>query len=185
MHRITLWGSKNLQAYVEVGFHSQKIGIWYAVSHTQVIGPFFFTETIRPAIHFSYFTFRRFFTNVFAKHATKYETLAIHFSYSMQISCFNDAKKNKPQNPLTFRTNANPGTKCCEMRKAKNRREMRKKWHEIPRYTLFVFRDRFCIFHDKCIAGLTEGSYKCIIELFIVFRVWGTLLLVVARWDHC
>ncbi len=40
---------------------------------------------LRPAIHFSYFAFCGYFTNVFVKHTTKYETLTIHFSYFMQI----------------------------------------------------------------------------------------------------
>ncbi len=36
-------------------------------------------------------------------------------------------RKNKPQNPLTFCANTNPGTKCCEMRKAKKRMQNVKK----------------------------------------------------------
>ncbi len=45
------------------------------------------------AIHFSYFTFCRCFTNVFAKHTMKYEILTIDFSYFVRISCFIDAAK--------------------------------------------------------------------------------------------
>ncbi len=93
---------------------------------------------IRPTIHFLYFPFRRYFANVFTKHATKHETLAIHFSYFMQIS----SRKNKPQNHLTFRANADPGAKCCEMQKAKKRGAKCKKsgakypkWRKIHRYT--------------------------------------------------
>ncbi len=43
---------------------------------------------LRPAIHFLYFAFHRYFMNVFVKHTMKYETLIIHFLYFMQISCF-------------------------------------------------------------------------------------------------
>ncbi len=38
----------------------------------------------------------------------------------------------------------------------RKRCETQKKWCKIPRCTFFVFRisEYFCIFHDKCIAGL-------------------------------
>ncbi len=49
--------------------------------------------SMKPAKHFSYFAFRGCFTNVFAKHITKYETFIIHFSHFMQISCFINAAK--------------------------------------------------------------------------------------------
>ncbi len=51
-------------------------------------------QGFRPAIPFLYFAFRGYFVDVFAKHTTKYETLAILFSYFMQILRFiNVAKK--------------------------------------------------------------------------------------------
>ncbi len=56
-------------------------------------------------------------------------------------------QKNKPQNPLGFPTNANPG---AEYEKQENGT-----WREIPHFTLFIFRAHFRIFRDKCIAGLT------------------------------
>ncbi len=45
-------------------------------------------------------------------------------------------RKNKPWNPF-FCANVQPGTKCEKQKKSC---EMRKKWRDIPRYTLFVFR---------------------------------------------
>ncbi len=36
-------------------------------------------------------------------------------------------RKNRPQNPLTFHTNAGPGVKCCEMPKAKKGAQNAKK----------------------------------------------------------
>ncbi len=66
-------------------------------------------------------------------------------------------RKNKPQNPLSFRANADPGAKC---KKQKKEREMRTKSRKIPCYMLFVFRDHFRVFHNKCIAGLTKRCNK-------------------------
>ncbi len=102
---------------------------------------------IRLAVHFSHFT------SVFVKHTMKYETL-----YTLRISCefrvLLMSWKNKPQNPSTFRVNADPGTKWEEQKKG---HKTRKKWCEIPRYTFFVFRisQPFSVFRNKCIAGLT------------------------------
>ncbi len=44
-------------------------------------------HTLRLAIHLSHFAFREYFAIVRAKHTTKYETLNVHFSYFIQISC--------------------------------------------------------------------------------------------------
>ncbi len=67
-------------------------------------------------------------------------------------------RKNKPRNPLTFRTNADPGAKSCEKRGA----NCEKKGREIPSYTLlfFAFHDHSRVFHDTCIAGLTSRSTR-------------------------
>ncbi len=46
-----------------------------------------------PKAGYTLFAFHRYFTNVFTKHTTKYETLAIHFSHFMLISCFINATK--------------------------------------------------------------------------------------------
>ncbi len=95
---------------------------------------FFMFFLFRPAIHFSYFA------NVFVKHTTNYETLTIRFSYFMQISRLMPWK-NKPQNPLTFRANVDPGGKCCEMQKAKKGAQNSKKG---TRNTLLY---TFCFLH--------------------------------------
>ncbi len=42
---------------------------------------------------------------------------------------------------------------AVKCKKRKKGREMRKKRREILRYTLFIFRDCFRVFCDKCIAG--------------------------------
>ncbi len=81
------------------------------------------------------YTFRILhYANVFAKHTTKYETLTVHFRISCKLRVLLMPQKNKPQNPLTFRPNANLGVKC-EKRGAKC-----KKGDKISCYTLFVFR---------------------------------------------
>ncbi len=80
-------------------------------------------------------------------------------------------RKNKPRNPLSFRTNAHSGAKCCEMRKVKKRHETWKKWRKIPCYTLlvfFAFCDCFRVFCDKCIAGLKKINFSrssCIFQI--------------------
>ncbi len=66
---------------------------------------------------------------------TKQSLYAFHISFEFRVLLM--PQKNKPQNPLSFHANANPGTKC---KKPKEECEMRKKWHEIPRYTIFVCR---------------------------------------------
>ncbi len=72
-----------------------------------------------------------------------------HSLHTFRISCeFHVSlmpRKNKPRNPLTFRTNADPYAKYCKMRK---------KEHKIPCFALFIFHDCFCVLCDKCIVGL-------------------------------
>ncbi len=68
----------------------------------------------------------------------------------MQILCFINAAKNKPQNPLTFRTNEDPGTKCYEMQKAKKGTRNTKK---VTRNTLlFTFRFLHFVIVFPCFA---------------------------------
>ncbi len=117
-------------------------------------------------LHISYFM------NVVMKHITKYETLTIHFSYSMRISCFiKMSRKNKSRNYLTFSVNVNPSAKC---EKQKKEHETRKKWCEIPCYILFffffAFRNRLCVFRDKCIASLT-------VTVYLSTLVWDRIML--------
>ncbi len=64
-----------------------------------------------------------------------------HSLYTFRISCefrvLLMPRKNKPRNPLTFRANANPGAKCCEMRKAKKGTQNTKK--NIQNTSLYTF----------------------------------------------
>ncbi len=90
-----------------------------------------FVWKVKGWLYFFVFRILWYFANVFTKHTVKYETLAIHFHISCEFRVLLMPQKNKPRNPLTFRTNLDPGAQCCEMRK---------KWHEILRYTLFIFR---------------------------------------------
>ncbi len=75
-----------------------------------------------------------------------------HSLYTFRISCefrvLLMPRKNKPQNPLTFRANADPNAKY----------EKQKKGHKIKKLTwntpLYTFH--FSHFAIKCIAGLSE-----------------------------
>ncbi len=118
---------------------------------------------IRPAIHFLYFAFRGYFTNVFAKHTTKYDTLYT-FRISWEFIVLLMLWKNKPRNPLSFCANADPAMECCEMRK---------KWCETPCYILFVFciSQSFSRIHDKSIAGLTASPVWLEYHWFILTKV--------------
>ncbi len=72
-----------------------------------------------------------YFVACFAKTFAKYEKwLAGHISFEFRVLLM--PRKNKPQNPLTFCANSDPGAKC---------RETRKKWHEIPpiHFSFFAF----------------------------------------------
>lgn len=44
-HNCRIWGSENSHDYRELERDSPKVNVWCAVSHTEVIGPFFFAET--------------------------------------------------------------------------------------------------------------------------------------------
>ncbi len=105
-------------------------------------------KTQRPAIHFLYFAFCRYFTNFFAKHTTKCETLAITFCISGKFLVLLMPQKNKPRNPLSFR--ANEG-----VRNRKKVAQNTPQYTFVFRYTdlFFIFRAHFCIFRGKCIVG--------------------------------
>ncbi len=90
-----------------------------------------------------------------------------HSLYTFRISCefcvLLLLQKNKPQNPLTFRANADPGTKCCEMRKVKKGgakcEEGDAKYLAIQ-FSFLAFCDHFHIFYDKCIAGFRVTEFN-------------------------
>ncbi|GBL85010.1 hypothetical protein AVEN_42252-1 [Araneus ventricosus] len=44
-HNCRIWGSENPQDYRELERDSPNVNVWCALSHTEVIGPFFFAET--------------------------------------------------------------------------------------------------------------------------------------------
>ncbi|GBN99927.1 hypothetical protein AVEN_41972-1 [Araneus ventricosus] len=44
-HNCRIWGSENPRNYRELERNSPKVNVWCALSHTEVIGPFFFAET--------------------------------------------------------------------------------------------------------------------------------------------
>ncbi|GBO45561.1 hypothetical protein AVEN_270657-1 [Araneus ventricosus] len=44
-HNCRIWGSENPHDYRELERDSPKVNVWCALSHTKVIGPFFFAET--------------------------------------------------------------------------------------------------------------------------------------------
>ncbi len=81
-----------------------------------------------------------------------------HFLYTFRMKCkFRTLlvqRKNKPQNPLTFCVNADPGAKCCEMPKAKKGTQNAK--YPAIHFLFFVFCAHFHIFRDKCVAGLSD-----------------------------
>ncbi len=103
------------------------------------------------------------------------------FHISGQFCVLLMLRKNKPRNPLSFRTNANHGVK---REKRKKGRETQKKWRKIPRYTLsfFAFRVHFRRFCNKCIVGLRKTGHS-----------WGSLkttnryrwYLIDSFWDFC
>ncbi len=121
----------------KVPYYCADTKIFWTIFHNVYSELLYAVISVRPTKHFSYFAFCGYFASVSVKHTTKYETLIIHFSYFMQISCFINSQKNEPRNPLTFHTDANHGTKCKKWKKGC---ETQKKWRKIPHYTLFIFR---------------------------------------------
>ncbi len=102
------------------------------------------------------FVFRGYFVNIFTKHSL----------YTYRISCkfrvLLMPRKNKPRNPLSFRTNADSGAKCCEMQKVKKGAQNGKK---VTRNTLLY------IFHFSHFA-----------IIFAYFAI--SVQLVLGRWCH-
>ncbi len=92
--------------------------------------PLFF----KPAIHFSYLVFCECFCKT--PRNTKYSLYPFLFHVLLM------PRKNKPQNPLTFRANADPDAK-----------------YSAIHFSFFTFHNHFQIFYDKCIAGITITFY--------------------------
>ncbi len=67
---------------------------------------------LRVVIHFSYFAFCEHFYETHHKIRNTHYTL-----FSCEFRVLLMPRKNKPQNPLTFRTNADPGEKCGKQKK--------------------------------------------------------------------
>ncbi len=113
----------------------------------------------RPAIHFSYFAFRKYFRET--PQNTKHSLYTFRVSYEFCVLLM--LQKNKPQNSFTFRTNADPGARCYKMQKAKkgvwNAKKVTRKYPTIH-FSFFTFCDRFRIFRDKCIASLAASCWK-------------------------
>ncbi len=90
---------------------------------------------VKSAIQFSYFAgiLRMFLRNTprNAKHSL------YTFRISGEFRVLLMPQKNKPRNPLSFYVNASHGAKCEKQKKG---RKVQKKWGEIARCTLFVFR---------------------------------------------
>ncbi len=65
-------------------------------------------------------------------------------------------QKNKPPNPLTFRTNDNPGVKCENQKKGCKMRKKSDIKYNVIHFSFFVFPDHFHVFCDKCMASEIE-----------------------------
>ncbi len=89
---------------------------------------------LRPAIHFSYFTD---ISRMFSQNTPGNKKHSLNTFRTCEFHVLLMPQKSKLQNPLTFRTNADPGTKCCEMRKAKKgAQNVKKVTQNTPLYTL-------------------------------------------------
>ncbi len=79
-----------------------------------------------------------------------------HSPYTFRISCefrvLLMPQRNKPRNPVTFRTNADPGAKCKKRRKKSDLK------YTAIHILFLAFCDRFGVFHDECITGLKHYS---------------------------
>jgi hypothetical protein len=51
-HNCRIWGSENPHEFIEHERDSPKINVWCALSHTRVIGPFFFHENTVKATNY-------------------------------------------------------------------------------------------------------------------------------------
>ncbi len=129
---------------------------------------------VRPTIQFSPFAIWAYFASVFAKHTTKYETLTIHFSYFMQIWCFNNAAKKWTTKSFDFSYECRS---WCEMlRNAKSGKrgvkcEKRDAKYPAIYFLFFTFLGRFRVFRDKCRTGLRDYSSSDVTGLHSMFSV--------------
>ncbi len=100
------------------------------------LSPNLMWNILKPAVHFRISHFAGI-SWIFSQNTPRNKK---HSLYTSRILCefrvLLMPRKNKAQNPLTFRTNADPA-KC---KKWKRGTKCEKNWREIPRYTLFVFR---------------------------------------------
>ncbi len=89
------------------------------------------------------------------KHTTKYETLTIHFLHFMRFCVLLMPRKNKSQNPLIFRVNADPGAECKSEERGAKREKSGMKYHTIH-FSFFSVR-------KKCIASHTVVHWASLI----------------------
>ncbi len=64
-------------------------------------------------------------------------------------------RKNKPQNSSSFRTNADPGAKCKSGKRGV-KSEKSCSQYPVTHFRFFTFHTHFRIFHDKCLADISE-----------------------------
>ncbi len=81
-------------------------------------------------------------SRMFSQNTHKIRNTRYTLSYFMRISCFINAAKNKPQNPLTFRANADPDVKCEECKKGREKSDAK-----YPAIYTFRFRILRSILH--------------------------------------
>ncbi len=119
--------------------------LYYSISHTETLktskvcmmGNMRITGKPQNTLHEVCITLPKAGYTLFTFHECYSQNTPQNKKHSLRTFCISREfrvllmpQKKKPGNPLSFHTNANPGTKCCEMRK---------KWREIPRFTLFIF----------------------------------------------
>ncbi len=118
--------------------------------------------SVRPAIDLSHFTFCGFFTSVFAKHTMKYETLPIHFSHFLRISCFINAAKKETTKFFNFSCECRPWCEMLQNTKSKKKKKKKRsakleksdaKYSTIH-FSFFTIIDCFHVFCGKCTADL-------------------------------
>ncbi len=112
---------------------------------------------------------------------THYTLFILHANFCVLLM----PRKNKPRNPLTFRTNANPGMKCCKMRKAKEKGQ-RKTWntplyifrfsHFVIVFACFAIRQAICLSWNMWKQSENAKNEKCIAAYFAsLFSHFGPL----------
>ncbi len=98
----------------------------------------YYYQLLGRLIDLSYFAFCNIWN-------TRYTLFVFHSSIAFLMS-----RKKKPIKPLMFRKNATPVAKWCKIWKKDN-----VKYTPIN-FLSFTFHERFMLFCDKCIAGLTN-----------------------------